>query len=90
MTANPIERLDVPLKQVAAVAVLLEAKVRSWSPSDRLAWSLDQQLVTHPEAPVATDSDYPGWAEHIAALQAHNANARIALTHTDAPPGGAA
>ncbi|MEU5772623.1 hypothetical protein ABZ819_04875 [Streptomyces venezuelae] len=76
MTVNPIERLDIPLEQVARVAVLLEAKVRSWSPSDRLAWSLDQQLVTHPEAPVSEDADYPGWVEHVAALQAHNAKAR--------------
>lgn len=67
-----LSRLDVPLAvveaQIAAVATLVDAAAHSHSPSDRLAYALDQWLVTHPDAPIATDKDFPGWAERIASL----------------------
>jgi hypothetical protein len=49
-----IEALDV------SVETLLAAMARSNSPSDKLAWSLDVELLAHPER-CATDADYPGW-----------------------------
>lgn len=62
-----IEDLDVPAAQVAAEAktlkakrVLSEARSKSHSPSDRLAYAYDQYLITHPAA-CATGDDYPGW-----------------------------
>jgi len=71
----PIAALDVPRDDVEADAVFRLAAERTHSPSDRLAFLLDAQLVHHPEL-LATDKSYPGWAEHIAALQAANHNAR--------------
>lgn len=69
---RPISDLDVPLPvveaQTAAVATLVDASAHSHSPSDRLAWALDQWLVTHPDAPLSSDNTYPGWAERIASL----------------------
>lgn len=61
MTVNPIERLDVPAEQVAAEAILRSALAVTHSPSDALAYRLDLWLVTHPDAPVSTEADYPGW-----------------------------
>ncbi|MFB7605222.1 hypothetical protein [Streptomyces gardneri] len=61
MTANPIERLDVPAEQVAAAVVLLNALAATHSPSDALAYRIDLWLIAHPDAPVSTDADYPGW-----------------------------
>ncbi|MFE7580737.1 hypothetical protein ACFU5Y_04115 [Streptomyces gardneri] len=61
MSANPIERLDMPAEQVAAEAVLLNALAATHSPSDALAYRIDLWLVTHPDAPVSTDADYPNW-----------------------------
>ena len=67
-----LSRLDVPLAvveaQTAAVATLHDAAAHTHSPSDRLAYALDEWLVTHPDAPIATDDSYPGWADHIASL----------------------
>lgn len=69
---RPISDLDVPLAvveaQIAAVATLVDAAAHSHSPSDRLAYAMDQWLVTHPDAAVSTDKDFPGWAERIASL----------------------
>ncbi|MFJ5785397.1 hypothetical protein [Streptomyces hydrogenans] len=62
MTVNPIERLDMPATQVAAEATLLAALAATHSPSDQLAYRLDLWLISHPEAPVSCDADYPGWA----------------------------
>ncbi|WPO70257.1 hypothetical protein [Streptomyces sp. KN37] len=68
------ESWDRPAAEVAAEAAcitLRQAAARTHSPSDRIAYALDQQLLIHPEA-CSTDATYPGWAEHIAALQAAN------------------
>jgi hypothetical protein len=65
-----LSRLDVPLAAVeaqsAAVATLADAAAHSHSPSDRLAYALDQWLVTH-DVPLSTDKDYPAWAATLAA-----------------------
>jgi hypothetical protein len=47
-----------------AVAVLVEAAARTHSPSDRLAYSMDQALVTHPEW-CSTNADYPDWTPGV-------------------------
>lgn len=62
MTAptRPIGDLDVPL----SVLTLRLAAARSASPSDRIAYALDEWLVTHPKA-CSTDADYPGWADQL-------------------------
>lgn len=65
----PMHRLDVPLDDIETDAAFRLAAALTHSPSDRLAFLLDAQLVHHPEL-LATDKSYPGWAEHIAALQA--------------------
>jgi hypothetical protein len=63
--------LDTPLPvveaQITAVATLDAACVRTKSPSDQLAYRLDGYLVTHPDAPVSVDRDYPAWAAALAA-----------------------
>ncbi|NUP15431.1 MAG: hypothetical protein HOZ81_04870 [Streptomyces sp.] len=91
MTApiKPIAALDVPLADVEAhmaeqrrIAVLLAARVTApaYAESDRIAYALDVRLIeTH--AAVSTDADYEGWAEHIAALQTANSNARKEASH---------
>jgi hypothetical protein len=60
-----LSRLGVPLAaikaQIAAVATLHNAAAHSHSPSDRLAYALDERLVTHPDAPVSSSADYPNW-----------------------------
>lgn len=61
MTAHSIDRLDVPAEQLAAEATLLAALAATNSPSDQLAYRLDLWLVSHPDAPVSTDADYPTW-----------------------------
>jgi hypothetical protein len=43
------------------VQTLHDAAAHSHSPSDRLAYALDQWLVTHPDAPVSSPADYPNW-----------------------------
>lgn len=69
---RPIVDLDVPLSQVQAsiralvarqraCQTLADAAAHSQSPSDRLAYAMDAWLVTHPDAPLSTDADYPGW-----------------------------
>jgi hypothetical protein len=67
----PIAAVDVPLRvleaQLAAVATLDAACGRTKSPSDQLAYRLDGYLVTHPDAPVSVDRDYPAWAAALAA-----------------------
>lgn len=61
-----IERLDVPPAVVAAEAVLLQVRARhtaakDWDEAELIANAEAIQLVTHPNAPVSTDRDYPGW-----------------------------
>lgn len=73
--AARMDRMDVPLVDVEADAAFRLAAERTHSPSDRLAFLLDAQLVHHPEL-LATDKDFPGWAEHIAAREAANRRAR--------------
>lgn len=59
-----IAALDTPTAQVEAnarVLTLAAAEARTHSPSDRIAFRLDEWLVTHPDAPVSTGADYPNW-----------------------------
>ena len=87
-----LSRLDVPLPAVEAEAERLwqerdrrvgalafrQAAERTHSPSDRIAFSHDAWLITHPEA-CATEADYPEWAAQFAAAQeADNRRAREA------------
>lgn len=74
MTANPIERLDVPAAVVAqqmASDVCLKAMAVTLSPSDRIAYANDLFLLDHPEA-CSTDADYPEWAAQLAQQIAKN------------------
>lgn len=57
----PLEKLQADIAEQSNCAVLREAMTHTHSPSDRIAYSLDLYLVTHPDAPVRTDADYPGW-----------------------------
>ncbi|MFD4547199.1 hypothetical protein [Streptomyces sp. NPDC058466] len=88
-TPRPISDLDVPLptlrERMAAIVagqrsaqILAEAAKHTASPSDHLAYDLDAWLVRHPEAPLSTDADYPGFAEYVAAREADNRKARQA------------
>ncbi|MFD7185544.1 hypothetical protein ACFV90_36980 [Streptomyces sp. NPDC059904] len=63
MTTIPrrIDAVDVRAEQVSAMAILLQAEQRTHSPSDLLAYRIDEYLVTHPDAPVSTAADYPTW-----------------------------
>jgi hypothetical protein len=67
----PMHRMDVPLSvveaEIAAVQLLAAARIRTASPSDRIAFALDGWLITHHDAPVSTDRDYPAWAAALAA-----------------------
>lgn len=70
--AAPIERLDVPAEQVALEAVLREqvarhAEARDWDEDELVAHCEAIRLVTHPDAPVSTEADYPTWAAALAA-----------------------
>ena len=74
-----LSRLDVPLAAVeanVAAASFWQAFRRTKSPSEKCAFALDAWLVTHPDAPVSRDSDFPGFAEWVAAREASNRNAR--------------
>jgi hypothetical protein len=66
--SRPIAALHVPLP----VLTLRLAAARTHSPSDHLAYDLDAWLIQHPEAPVATDADYPAWAAALAALPTYH------------------
>lgn len=79
MTTSPAPRpfsaLPAPLPELEAYLAAFSfwtAYRRTQDPSEQAAFALDAWLVTHPKAPVSVDADYPGWAEHIAALQATN------------------
>ncbi|WP_405461508.1 hypothetical protein OG786_29045 [Streptomyces sp. NBC_00101] len=64
MSITGIARLDTPastLRQQVAAQTLADARKTTHSPSDAIAYDLGQYLVTHPDAPVSTDADYPGW-----------------------------
>jgi hypothetical protein len=65
----------VAAQREAAAASFRQAAERTHSPSDRLAFSYDAWLVTHPDA-CAKDADYPGFAEWVAAREADNRRAR--------------
>ncbi|MFF1709249.1 hypothetical protein [Streptomyces sp. NPDC058268] len=70
-----IAALDMPAETVAAEAaclVLRQAARETNSPSDQLAYANDQYLITHPKV-CLRDEDYPGWADHVARLEAQNA-----------------
>lgn len=61
---RPIADLDVPAEQVAAEAPLREAIAREialHNDYEVSALSMALYLVTHPDAPVSTAADYPGW-----------------------------
>ena len=74
MTApiKPIAALDVPVEELAAQVdacrLLADAAAHTESPSDRLAYALDQRLITHPEVHLADDADYPAWAAQLRTL----------------------
>lgn len=58
-----IEALDVPLATVQAQALspVLRAELAATnSPSDRIAYAWDLELLAHPEW-CSTDADYPNW-----------------------------
>lgn len=62
----PIERLDVPATVVSSEAVLREMRARhtaakDWDEAEFVALDEAIWLVTHPNAPVSTDRDYPDW-----------------------------
>lgn len=61
------------------IATLLAARVTApaYAVSDRIAYALDVRLIES-HAVVSTDESYPGWAEHIAALQTANRRAKEA------------
>ncbi|HEY9370426.1 hypothetical protein [Streptomyces sp.] len=58
-----------------AVLTLRQAAADSHSPSDRIAYALDAELLLHPEA--LTVETPAGWDEHIAAIQKLNDAARV-------------
>jgi hypothetical protein len=70
-----LSRHPVSLPVVEADACFLAAAARTHSPSDRLACYLDAQLVHHPEL-LATEADYPGFAQWVADREASNRLAR--------------
>lgn len=58
----PLSRLEADVKALVArqrCQVLAEAAKNTNSPSDQIAYALDEWLITHPDAPVSTDADYP-------------------------------
>ncbi|MEV6696289.1 hypothetical protein AB0M68_03875 [Streptomyces sp. NPDC051453] len=81
-----IDAVDVPLAQVSAMAILLQAEQRTHSPSDLLAYRLDEWLVTHPDA--AKAEPVPGWDHHIAQLVKLNELHRQAAVFNAAHPVG--
>ncbi|GGV46239.1 hypothetical protein [Streptomyces spectabilis] len=71
-TPPQIERLDRALPALGAEAVRLSgrgAEMRHLA--DPLDHTWERLAVEHPEA-CSTAADYPGWAEHVAALAATN------------------
>jgi hypothetical protein len=87
---RPIPDLDVPLpllrKEVVDLVArqrncqtLADAAAHTHSPSDRIAYQLDAWLVSHPDGACATDDDYPGFAEYVAAREAANRKIRNTL-----------
>lgn len=85
-TPRPIRDLDVPLETVQALVArqrncqtLADAAAHTHSPSDRIAYAHDAWLLGHPDGACATDDDYPGFAEWIAAREAANRQVRHAL-----------
>lgn len=64
----PISAVDVPLP----VLTLQLAAIRTTSVSAKCAYALDAWLITHPEAPVATDADYPQRAAALASLPTYH------------------
>jgi hypothetical protein len=79
-------RLEADVKQLVArqraCQLLAEAANRSKSPSDRIAYALDEWLVTHPDAKVTQLADYPAWAAEMAARETVNRAARNARRET--------
>ncbi|MFD9070590.1 hypothetical protein [Streptomyces lasiicapitis] len=75
--AEPVPSKQEIIRRRRACRVLRDARAATHSPSDRIAYALDERLLAHPEA-VATEADYPGWAERIAALATNNRKPRRA------------
>lgn len=71
------ERLWAERDRRIAAVHFRQAAERTNSPSDRIAFSHDAWLVTHPEA-CATEADYPDFAEWVAAREADNRRAKEA------------
>ncbi|WP_431983129.1 MULTISPECIES: hypothetical protein [Streptomyces] len=58
-TSTPSPSLP-PREKQRVQAVLKTAMARTHSPSDRIAYALDQALLQHPER-LSRAADYPGW-----------------------------
>lgn len=68
-----IADLDAPREQLEReLAVLRAARTATHSPSDRLAYLLDEDLVAHDKETAQAAVVPAGWAEHIAALNTKN------------------
>lgn len=63
-------RLDAPVADVEAHSILSAAASRTHSPSDRIAYGMDQSLWDHPEW-CSTEADYPGWKPGMRRCPAH-------------------
>lgn len=76
-----IDRLDVPAEQVALEAVLRETvarhtAARDWDEDEVVAAAEAIRLVTHPDAPMPSDTDNPEWAAWLATQIELNKQAR--------------
>jgi hypothetical protein len=91
--APHITRADRPAADLAAdiraivarqrdCQTLADAAAHTHSPSDRIAYAHDAWLLSHPDGACATDDDYPGFAEYIAAREAANRKTELALKET--------
>jgi hypothetical protein len=72
------DRMAALVARQRACWLLADAADRSNSPSDQIAYHLDEWLVTHPDAKVTQLADYPAWAAEMAARENANRAARNA------------
>jgi hypothetical protein len=64
-------------RPVADAAAVLEAAICSaWLPREETTYREALLLVTHPEAPVSTDADYPWWTPSMGCLPTPEGGAR--------------
>lgn len=65
----PLSRLEADVKALVArqrCQVLADAAKRTASPSDRIAYALDEWLMERPDVPLSTDADYPNFHPGVA------------------------